>query len=183
MPRLATLAGAAALFWPPLAHAADAPATGSGTTYAIELEPHLAFGWDNIYGSSGVGAGMRLGVPVVQDLPPNVTDNLALTAGADFLHYEGCYFRDRCGANYLMFPATMQWNVFPVKRVGIFAEAGAFIYKGFVDGCTGGPGCERPSNFGLRPTLAFGGRFFVAEHVAVTVRIGYPTITLGASFL
>jgi hypothetical protein len=168
-----------------LAQAADAPAgAADGPHYNLELEPHLAFGWDNIYGSSGVGAGLRVGLPVVRDLLPSVPDNLALTFGGDFLHYEGCYFRDRCGANYLMFPATAQWNLFPTPRISIFGEGGVFIYKGFISNdCGPGPGCSQPSGFGIRPTLALGGRIFIAEHVALTARIGYPTITLGASFM
>src|SRR4051812_8940671 len=60
------------------------------TGYALEVEPHLAFSWDNIYGSTGVGGGVRLGVPIVRDgFLTSHSDNLAITLGGDILHYEG----------------------------------------------------------------------------------------------
>ena len=155
------------------------------SAYPIEIEPHFTFGPDNVYGNSGIGAGLRVSIPVVASLLVNVPDNLAISFGGDIIHYENCYFGTECGANYLMLPVAAQWNVFVARRVSLFAEGGVFVYKGFFDSCgpADGPGCVAPSDFGLLPTVAVGARIHMGDNASFTVRIGYPTITLGISFL
>ncbi len=71
------------------------------------------------------------------------------------------------------------------RRVSLFAEAGVFLYKGFFDECApgDGPGCVAPSDFGLLPTLAVGVRVHMGDNAAFTARLGYPTATLGVSFM
>jgi hypothetical protein len=155
------------------------------SAYPVEIEPHFTFGPDNVYGNTGVGAGLRVSIPVVSSLLVNVPDNLAVTFGGDLIHYDNCYFGSECGANYLMLPVAAQWNVFVARRVSLFAEGGVFVYKGFFDECGpgDGPGCVAPSDFGILPTLAVGGRIHMGDNASFTARIGYPTITLGVSFL
>jgi hypothetical protein len=158
----------------------DAP-----SLYPIEIEPHIVFGAENVYGATGFGAGLRVSIPVVFGLLKRAPDNLAITFGGDLLHYDNCYYSDQCGANYLMLPVAAQWNVFLARRVSVFAEAGVFVYKGFFDGCgpSDGPGCSPPSDFGILPTLAVGGRLHLGDNVSLIARLGYPTVTLGVSFL
>jgi hypothetical protein len=155
------------------------------SAYPIEVEPHFTFGPDNVYGDSGVGAGLRVSIPIVSSLLVNVPDNLAISFGGDIIHYDNCYFGAECGANYLMLPVAAQWNVFVARRVSLFAEGGFFVYKGFFDECgpADGPGCVAPSDFGLLPTLAVGARIHMGDNASFTARIGYPTITFGISFL
>jgi hypothetical protein len=63
-------------------------------------------------------------------------------------------------------------------------EGGAFLYKGWFDRCAPGDvGCSPPSDFGLLPTIALGGRVHFSPDVALTLRLGYPTTTLGVSFM
>jgi hypothetical protein len=154
------------------------------SAYPIEIEPHAVFGAENVYGATGFGAGLRVSIPVVLSLLKRIPDNLAISFGGDILHYDNCYYGDYCGANYLMLPVAAQWNIFLARRVSVFGEAGVFVYKGFFDGCgpTDGPGCSAPSDFGLLPTLAVGGRLHLGDNVSLVARIGYPTITLGVSF-
>jgi hypothetical protein len=152
--------------------------------YPIEIEPHFTFGPENIYGATGFGGGLRIGIPLIVGAIGRVPDNLALTFGADILHYDNCYFANDCGANYLMVPVAAQWNLFVARRVSLFGEAGAFVYKGWFDEC--GPdnnGCAAPSDFGVLPTVAIGGRVHISRFSAFTLRIGYPTTTFGLSFL
>jgi hypothetical protein len=153
--------------------------------YPIEIEPHFTFGAENVYGNSGFGAGLRLGIPVLSGSVGRLPDNLAISFGGDILHYDNCYYTGYCGANYLMLPIAAQWNVFVARRVSLFAEGGAFIYKGFFNDCGpgDGPGCSPPSDFGVLPTVAIGGRIHMGDNVSFTARIGYPTITFGLSFL
>jgi hypothetical protein len=161
------------------------PRWGNPAAYPLELEPHFAFGAENVYGAGGFGAGLRLGVPVAVGHVGYAPDNLAISFGGDILHYDNCYYGTDCGANYLMVPVAAQWNVFVARRVSLFAEGGAFLYKGWFDGCGpgDGPGCSPPSNFGLLPTVALGGRIHIGDNAAFTLRLGYPTSTLGVSFL
>jgi hypothetical protein len=113
-----------------------------------------------------------------------VPQNLAVSFGGDILHYDNCYYGDYCSANYLAVPVALQWNVAVARPVSLFLEGGAFVYKGWFDAC--GPGdanCNAPPDFGLLPTVAIGGRVHLGENVALTLRVGYPTTTLGVSFL
>jgi hypothetical protein len=153
--------------------------------YPIEIEPHFAFGAENVYGANGLGAGLRLSIPLIFGHLGHVPDNLAIGFGADFLHYDNCYYGNDCGANYLMLPVVAQWNVFVARRFSLFAEGGLFVYKGFFNGCGpgDGPGCSPPSDFGVLPTVAIGARIHVGDNVSFVARLGYPTITLGVSFL
>jgi hypothetical protein len=155
------------------------------SAYALELEPHFSFGPDNVYGTAGIGAGMRLGIPLFVGNLGAMPDNLAISFGGDILHYDNCYFGVECGANYLMVPVAAQWNIFVLRHLSVFAEGGAFLYKGWFNGCGpgDGPGCSAPADFGVLPTLALGGRVHFGDHAALTVRVGYPTTTIGLSFL
>jgi hypothetical protein len=152
--------------------------------YPIEIEPHFSFGAENVYGTTGYGAGLRLGLPLVSGSLGRVPDNLALSFGGDLLHYDNCYYGADCGANYLMVPVAAQWNIFVARRVSLLAEGGLFVYRGFFDGCRpgDGPGCSPPSDFGVLPTIAIGVRVHLGPAASFTARLGYPTTTLGISF-
>ncbi len=154
-------------------------------TYPVEVELHGAIGAENVYAAAGFGVGARASIPLVAGtLGHRYRENLAVTLGGDFLNYESCYYAARCGANYLLFPLAAQWNVFFGQRWSAYAEAGAFVYEGFFDGCVAGSqGCSPPSSFGILPTVGLGGRFRVADDVTLIARVGYPTSTLGVSFL
>jgi len=156
---------------------------GRHPVYPVEVEPHALVGWDNLYGGTGIGAGLRLSIPIVQDgFVKSIDDSVAIGFGVDWLHYSGCYFNGECSANYLMFPVAMQWNFFFTRHWSAFGEPGLFLYKGFIDGC-GSPGCQEPTSFGVRPAIAVGGRYHFNDNVTLTMRLGYPTISAGVSFL
>jgi hypothetical protein len=154
------------------------------TAYPIEVEPHATFGAGNVYGPTGFGAGVRLGLPLAVGHLGRVPQNIALSFGGDLLHYDYCYFGTFCSANYLMAPVAAQWNLGVARRLSAFFEGGVFLYKGWFDTCgPGNAGCSPPPDFGLLPTLALGGRVHFSDEVALTLRLGYPTSTLGISFL
>jgi hypothetical protein len=159
------------------------PARFESSLYPIEIEPHFTFGPENVFGAAGFGGGLRIGIPLVAGRVGRVPDNLTISFGADILHYDNCYFADNCGANYLMFPVAAQWNLFVARRVSVFLEGGAFLYMGWFDECGPGNGCAAPSDFGVLPTVAVGGRVHISRFSALTLRIGYPTTTFGLSFL
>jgi hypothetical protein len=154
------------------------------TAYPVEIEPHLTFGAENVYGNTGFGGGLRVGVPFAVGHLGRAPQNLALSFGGDVVHYDNCYYGPYCSANYLMVPAALQWNIGALRPLSIFVEGGAFLYKGWFDECgPGDVGCSAPSDFGVLPTLALGGRVHVGRDVALTLRLGYPTTTFGVSFL
>jgi hypothetical protein len=186
----ATLAAAATVAVPFSANADLVYREGPGprryydeTFYPIEIEPHFSFGAADVYGPAGFGAGLRLGVPFVRGHVGYAPENLAITFGADILHYDNCYFSGDCGANYLMLPVALQWNVFVARRVSLFAEGGAFLYNGWVDDCAVAGCAGAPSTLGVLPTVAIGGRVHIGPVAALTLRIGYPISTFGVSFL
>jgi hypothetical protein len=160
------------------------PARFDASLYPVEIEPHFTFGPENVYGAAGFGGGLRIGIPLVAGALGRVPDNLAISFGADILHYDNCFFANDCGANYLMVPVAAQWNIFVARRASVFVEGGAFLYKGWFDEC--GPdnnGCSAPPDFGVLPTVAVGGRVHISRFSAFTLRLGYPTTTLGVSFM
>jgi hypothetical protein len=174
-----------ALAQPPGETTTPQPREDEPSAYPIEIEPHFSFGAGDVYAAAGVGAGLRVSIPVVYSLLRNVPDNLAISFGGDLINYSDCYYGNDCGANYLMLPVAAQWNVFVARRVSLFAEGGLFVYKGFFNGCGpgDGPGCSPPSDFGVLPTIAVGARIHMGDNASFVARIGYPTITLGVSFL
>ncbi|MFI5299776.1 MAG: hypothetical protein ACHREM_16945 [Polyangiales bacterium] len=161
------------------------PPRADASQYPLEIEPHFSFGAENIYGNSGFGAGVRFGIPLLLGHVGSLPDNLAINFGGDIVHYDNCYYSNYCSANYLMVPVAAQWNLFVARRLSVFGEAGAFLYKGWFDRCgpRDGPDCSVPSDFGLLPTVAIGGRVHIGGNTAFTLRLGYPTSTLGLSFL
>jgi hypothetical protein len=178
--------GLAALALPSVASAQEATmeTLREPTAYPIEVEPHFTFGAENVYGDTGFGAGLRLGVPVAAGHLGRLPQNLAISFGGDVVHYDNCYYGAYCSANYLMVPVALQWNVAVARPVSLFLEGGAFMYGGWFTHCApGDAGCSPPSDFGLLPTVALGGRVHLGENVALTLRLGYPTSTLGVSFL
>lgn len=160
------------------------PPREAAAAYSVELEPHFTFGPENVYGDAGFGAGLRAGIPLVVGHLGEVPDNLALSFGGDVVHYENCFYGSDCGANYLMLPVAAQWNVFVARRVSLFGEGGLYVYKGWFSGCADGQvGCSAPSDFGVLPTIAVGGRIHLGDMTALTLRLGYPTTTIGVSFM
>jgi len=157
--------------------------------YKLEIEPHLLFGWDNHYASNGYGLGVRFSVPIVENgFVPSINNSVAIGFGVDFLHYDYCFWRGfNCSANALAFPVVMQWNFFVAQKWSVFGEPGLFFWKGFYDNpCDGNPACgpvNSPSAFYVAPALYVGGRYYFSEHIALTMRVGWPTLSIGASFM
>jgi hypothetical protein len=160
---------------------------GDHPHYAVEIEPHLTFADDGIFAEGGYGVGARFSIPVVQNgFIPSINNSVAVSFGADLVHYDECYFHNNgCGATYLLIPVALQWNFFVARQFSVFAEPGLFLYNGFEDDnvCAGLGGCNNPSRTGVRPALAIGGRWHLSDRLALTLRIGYPTASIGLSIL
>jgi hypothetical protein len=168
---------------------------GDHPHYSAEIEPHLLLGWGLAYGSTGIGLGGRVSIPIVQDgFIKTINNSVAVGFGLDFVHYSGCYDygfaynNGSCGANYIFIPVVMQWNFFVAEHWSVFGEPGLYIYHGFFDNnfCNtfrDGRYCSEPTTTGLGPAFYVGGRYHFSEKVALTMRIGYPSLSVGVSFM
>jgi hypothetical protein len=167
---------------------------GDHPDYKVELEPHGVFGWANHWASNGFGLGLRATIPIVQNgFVKTINNSVGISFGLDWLRYDGCYYYDRragrydgygCGASFFLVPVTMQWNFWLTPKWSVFGEPGLYVYHGvFDDYCD--PrfiGCTTPSRTSVGPALYAGGRFHFSDTVSLTMRLGYPSISLGVSF-
>ncbi len=162
---------------------------GDHPSYKVEIEPHVLLGWGDIYAGNSYGLGARFAIPIVENgFVPSINNSVAIGFGVDLLHYDGCYFKGAsCSANFLQFPVVMQWNFFVAPKWSVFGEPGLYLYKGFFESVCNVNGnqqnCNEPTQFGIRPAIYIGGRYYFNEHVTLTMRLGYPTFSLGVSFM
>ncbi|HEY1697502.1 MAG TPA: hypothetical protein VGG39_35310 [Polyangiaceae bacterium] len=174
---------------------------GDHPQYAVEIEPHGLWGWTHYDYEpvDGFGLGARFSIPIVdRGFVPSINDSVAIGFGVDWLHYsgEGCYtYYGPHGPNgcygvgdsdFVVFPVVMQWNFFVARRWSVFGEPGLVIYHGFFDYCRNAPAgfpCAEPTQTGVDFAFYAGGRFHVNDHVALVLRIGYPTFSFGVSFM
>lgn len=146
--------------------------------YRAELEPHLdILPWHRDYGGhyyNGVGnfefgggfrASIELGDPA---FIPKINNTVAITFGVDFTNNNctGCY-RDFS----FWSPVALQWNFFLTDKWSVFGEGGFMLRSyGFFN--------ETYGDF----TFAAGARFHFTDKVALTMRVGYPFVSVGISF-
>lgn len=176
---------------------------GQHPDYGFELEPHGLFGAVDPPGppsGNGLGAGLRFTIPIVKNgFIDTINNSVGIGFGLDWVHYQGhdvavgyCVQRvpgpgstGICTAiggpmggpsDYVYFPVVMQWNFWLHQRFSAFGEPGLAIYRESSK-------FESGSHMGVVPILEFGGRWHFSEIAALTFRIGYPTFSLGVSFL
>jgi hypothetical protein len=189
-----------ALWTPPASAQGTVKQDGAHPSYKLELEPHLALGWVRPPGDAngaGIGGGLRLNIPVAdRGLIDGVNDSVAIGLGLDVLHHTGggpvagdCAEYVGTGAericirvagaggpsNYILLPVVFQWNFFLSPEWSVFGEPGLGGYIQFrqLDGSTDG---------GFFPVFQAGGRYHFSEKVTLTLRAGYPDLTIGLSF-
>jgi hypothetical protein len=158
---------------------------GDHPAYSVEVEPHVLLGWDDVYASDGFGVGGRFSIPIVANgFVPQINNSVAIGFGLDILHYDSCWYAGNCSANYIHIPVVMQWNFYVAKQWSVFGEPGLVIFHGFISDC---PGAVRncpvgPRETSLEPALYLGGRYHFNDKVSLTMRIGFPSISVGVSF-
>jgi hypothetical protein len=167
--------------------------------YTAALEPHLVFG--SAPPGRGVGSGVGVGVRASLMIAPegfirDVNDSVAIGFGLDYGHYAARYslngYRDQClhfepgpagtmvctdvtsnggSYDYLFIPVVMQWNFWLTEKFSAFGEPGLTLYH------VGSQG------FGATGAIYVGGRLRLTDQITLTARIGYPTLSIGVSFL
>jgi hypothetical protein len=158
---------------------------GDHPRYDFEVEPHLLLGWDDVYASDGWGVGARFSIPIVENgFVPSINNSVAIGFGLDLLHYDNCWYVGNCSAKHVHIPVVMQWNFYVARQWSVFGEPGLVIFHGFISDC---PGAIRncpvgPRETSLEPALYLGGRYHFNDKVSLTMRIGFPSISIGVSF-
>jgi len=166
---------------------------GQRPAYSFELEPHVLFtpfeAPDDPSGD-GLGLGVRGTLELAPEgFIPKLNDSVGIGFGLDWIHYDGLNGRGYCrqfeytpqgvpvcvetsthSSNYLFVPVVMQWNFWLHRQWSVFGEPGLALSHG-------------SDGFGVLPVFNAGGRFHFNDSVALTMRVGYPSFSLGVSFL
>lgn len=182
---------------------------GNHPNYGVELEPHFVAQWSEpFWGGAGIGGGVRVSIPIIDNGPvTKINNSLAVGFGFDWAHFSGgCwnwggpwrvpgprpppppvdYYAYNCTGNSFWFPAVAQWNFFLTRAVSVFAEAGLGIeYATWSADYPCAAGVCRPTGHDLfvDPLFFVGPRFILSDDFAITVRLGWPYLSVGASFL
>jgi hypothetical protein len=131
------------------------------------------------YGAYGVGPGVKMLFPVVQNgFIPSLNNAFYVGFITDFLFVP--YYSYDVGAPAGFFAFTIgpvvQWRFYLFHALSVFAETGfeigAFFgnYDGYGD------------VYSFIPIFDIGGNWHFAKHVALTFSLGYPSTKVGVSF-
>lgn len=155
--------------WTPTASAENLiKQPGDHNKYAFELEPHLYFRYGyyggGYYNSVGVGPGLRATIPLMHNGPiSKLNNNIAIGFGLDVPFYNGGVAFD--------IPVVFQWNFYFTKIISVAGEAGLLSSVWTGNGNT---------RFNMFPIIQGAGRFQWGRF-GVLVRVGYPSLTVGAN--
>ncbi len=163
----AAAAVAAALTSCPLARADQSviKQPGRHPDYTFEAEPHVFFGFDPPGGraGSGFGPGFRGTVELVDNgFVKTINNTVGIGFGADWIAFGN-------NNTAIWVPIVMQWNFWLSRNWSVFGEPGGGFYLG--------------NATGARPAFYGGARFHFSDQLALTLRVGYPAISVGLSFV
>lgn len=164
---------------------------GDHARYSFEVEPHLLAGFIEPPGyatGTGFGLGVRGTIPILKNgFIPNINNSVGIGFGVDLAVYGRSDFCNRfdddgrCVSRgqsdsftEFWLPVVMQWNFFLSRNWSVFGEPGvALNYHAW----------DAPEPLGIAPFILFiGGRYHFSEKITLTMRIGYPAVSVGASF-
>jgi len=165
---------------------------GAHPNYRVEAEPHVVIGAFPPPGpadGSGYGIGARGTFELVDNgFISTINNTVGVGVGVDWVHYGDsnlpCEKDPNSGScadldpdfsvNYVYVPVVMQWNFWLSRDWSVFGEPGLavrFVSRG-------------DDGVALDPFLLFvGGRYHFSERISLTLRAGYPTFSVGVSFL
>ena len=169
---------------------------GQHPQYGFEIEPHLAIDWiDSHWTGEGIGPGIHFAIPIMHQGPiTSINNNMAIKFGADLTFGNGCYWgrypnyysRNYCDSTSLMLPVALQWNFYVTDIIVPFGEVGMAIRHTWWDydgPCVDGRcGWDESDTYALFYMEA-GAKFMFGRNAGLTVRMGYPHVTVGASIL
>ncbi len=160
---------------------------GAHPDYVFEAEPHLAFGFlDGPYDGEGFGPGFRGTIELVDNgFVSTINNTVGIGFGLDWLMYgDHCHGnrRDCHSHDRIILPVVLQWNFWLTRQWSVFGEPGLALR--FHNDHDGRDFDDRGRRTRLLPFVFYaGGRYHFTDSVALTMRIGHPTLSVGVSFL
>lgn len=147
--------------------------------YIAELEPHLDLlpwgrPWGGVSGKYGyrgtraidLGGGFRATIKVADPVIPKLNNSIGITFGVDVTN---CYF---CSKDWSLWtPVGVNWTFYLTRDWSVFGDLG------FVLRSNGFYSDAYPDFFAMA-----GGRWHFSDRASLTVRLGYPFISVGVSF-
>jgi hypothetical protein len=137
---------------------------GDHTSYIFEAEPHgiLGFGPPFERGPGPFfGFGFRGTFHIANGFIRSIDDSVGIGFGVDFAPAE----------SRVLVPIVLQWNFWLTQRWSVFGEPGFAVVSG--------PGPESFDPF----VFYAGARFLFTDRIGLTMRVGYPDVSVGVSFL
>ena len=137
---------------------------GDHPDYRFDAEPHglIGFGGPFRGGRGELGAGFRGTVIIVDNgFVKSINNSVGITFGGDVFF----------GRGTLMLPVAMQWNFWLSTHWSVFGEPG-LVFAANRD----------PGRALLHPGFWVGGRYHFNDKISLTMRLGYPAFSIGASF-
>jgi hypothetical protein len=136
---------------------------GDHPHYFFEAEPHALLGWRDF--RDGPGVGFRGTIPLVfNGFVSSINNSVGIGFGFDIDPVRK--------ADHFSVPIVMQWNFWLSTHWSVFGEPGGAVIFGPGRG-------DRP----VVPVVYAGGRLHFTEAIALTLRVGYPDVAVGVSFL
>lgn len=144
----------------------------------LAIEPHGVVAIDGV-NWHGLGVGGRFSFTILETgFLPSINDSVGFGVGADWAFFnETCIAKAKprsCeGGGTLWIPSVMQWNFHLTESWTAFAEPGLALRYDEDD---------KRNDLILRPAFYLGGHYFFGKSTAVTLRLGWPTVSLGVTF-
>jgi len=178
---------------------------GDHPDYVVELEPHGLLQWHRSeFGDEGFGLGARVNISLMKNGPiTKINNNMAIGFGLDYVWFDDPCERGwwwwrggpnrpgpgfvgpgwDCSGSTLWFPVVLQWNFWLTDIISVFGEPGLAIEHSWWD-VECGFGCSwDDSDTDVEFVFWGGARFMFSDTVGLTVRLGTPYLSVGASIL
>ena len=129
---------------------------GAHPDYVFEAEPHaLIAPFDDLR----PGVGFRGTIELVDNgFVSSINNTVGIGFGADWVK------------DHFRVPVVMQWNFWLSRNWSVFGEPGGLVDFG-----------DKKTT--VHPAFYAGGRFHFTDRIALTMRVGHPTASIGVSFL
>lgn len=152
---------------------------GDHPPFRAELEPHgVIVPWGGPFGYRyagparggffAAGAGFRATIKLVDPVIPRLNNTIGITFGLDLTTCDYCSYRDNVS---FWTPVGAQWTFFLTRDWSVFGEPGVIFQS---DGLYRG--------IWAAPMFEVGGRWHFKDKITLTMRAGYPFVTVGVSF-
>jgi hypothetical protein len=134
---------------------------GDHPHYIFEAEPHAVIGLgDPFFPYVAPGLGFRGTFHITDGFVKTINDSIGIGFGIDVTT-----------SGNVVIPVVMQWNFWLSTHWSVFGEPGLVFGAG--------PRVDTPP---IWPAIFVGGRYHFNDRIALTMRVGFPTLSVGVSF-